>query len=130
MKKVQGCPQPLGAARMDGRINFAVSVPAGKTCELLLYRVGGTVPEQVFEMPEEEGMGEVRFLAVEDLDTNSYEYNFRIGEKVTVDPYVKEVSRSLKFGEKPDVSHHKMRGRIPSADFDWEGDKHLAIPYH
>lgn len=130
MKKVQGCPQPLGAARMDGRINFAVSVPAGKTCELLLYRVGGTVPEQVFEMPEEEGMGEVRFLAVEDLDTNSYEYNFRIGEKVTVDPYVKEVSRSLKFGEKPDVSHHEMRGRIPSADFDWEGDKHLAIPYH
>ncbi|MCI8711426.1 MAG: glycogen debranching protein [Ruminococcus sp.] len=130
MRKVQGSPQPLGATRRNDGINFAVSVPAGKACELLLYKVGGQEPEIVFDMPEEEGLGEVRFLAVEDLDADSYEYNFRIGKKVVIDPYVRELSRSLKFGDTPDVSEHKVRGRIPPTEYDWEGDGQLRVPYH
>ena len=42
MKKVQGSPQPLGVTIGTERINFAVSVPGGKSCELLLYRTGST----------------------------------------------------------------------------------------
>ena len=48
----------------------------GKTCELLLYREGNTKPEVCFDMPEEEGIGEVRFLSVEEIDPEKYEYNF------------------------------------------------------
>lgn len=55
MKKTKGCPQPLGAVRMGERTNFAVAVPAGKSCELLLYRTGAVKPEAVFEMPEGRG---------------------------------------------------------------------------
>lgn len=130
MKKVEGYPQPLGVTTKEDKVNFAVSVPAGKKCELLLYRTGKTEPACVYEMPEEEGLGEIRFLAVEGLNGRKYEYNFRIQDEVTLDPYVRELARTRKFGEKPDVSLHEVRGRFPSSDYDWEGDKILRLPYH
>ena len=55
MEKVKGSPQPFGAAVESSRINFAVQVPAGKSCELLLYKAGEDSPEYSFAMPEEEG---------------------------------------------------------------------------
>ena len=67
MKKIKGSPQPFGTAVENNKVNFAVQVPAGKSCELLLYKAGEESPESSFDMPEEEGIGEVRFLAVEDL---------------------------------------------------------------
>ena len=130
MKKVEGYPQPLGATRIDGKMNFAVSVPSGKRCELLLYRTGRTEPVQIFEMPEKEGMGEVRFLAVEGFLPEKYEYNFRIGQRVCVDPYVREVFRTRKFGENPNPQEHQIRGRVPDDTYDWEHDRHLRIPLH
>ena len=62
MKKIQGRPQPFGAYVANGKVNFAVQVPAGKKCEVLLYRAGKQEPRYRFEMPEEEGIGEVRSL--------------------------------------------------------------------
>ena len=97
MKKPKGCPQPLGAVGMGERTNFAVAVPAGKSCELLLYRTGAVKPEAVFEMPEEEGLGEVRFLAVEGMTGEIYEYNYRIDGRSCVDPYVEELFRTRQF---------------------------------
>lgn len=40
MKKVSGSPLPLGVTYKNGRANFAMEVPEGKTCKLLLYRKG------------------------------------------------------------------------------------------
>ena len=97
MEKVKGSPQPFGAVVSGNRVNFAVQVPQGKTCELLLYRAGRTSPEHCFEMPEDEGIGEVRFLAVEGIEAEKYEYNYRIGRKICVDPYVREVARRRMF---------------------------------
>ena len=130
MKKTKGCPQPLGAVRMGERTNFAVAVPAGKSCELLLYRTGAVKPEAVFEMPEEEGLGEVRFLAVEGMTGENYEYNYRIDGRICVDQYVKELSRTRKFGEKPKPEKDEVRGRFSEEDYDWEGDTFPKIPYH
>ena len=92
MKKTTGKPQPFGAAVERDRVNFSVQVPSGKTCELLLYRRGKAQPAARFEMPEQEGIGEVRFLAVEGIEAEKYEYNFEIGGKVYIDPYVKEIT--------------------------------------
>lgn len=130
MKKVEGYPQPLGVTYRGESVNFAVSVPEGKDCELLLYRVGKQEPVAVFEMPEKEGLGEVRFLAVEGLSGRKYEYNYRIGGKVCVDPCVRELSRTRKFGEKPKVEEHEIRGKLPNVKYDWEGDTYLKLPYH
>ena len=92
MRKIKGSPQPFGVDIKGKNINFAVQVAKGKTCELLLYKRGKDVPEYQFDMPEEEGVGEVRFLSVEGLKADRYEYNFLIDGKVCVDPYVKELA--------------------------------------
>ncbi len=54
-------------------------------------------PKYRFEMPEEKGIGEVRFLALQGLDTEKYEYNFQIDERVWIDPYVRELAGTKKF---------------------------------
>lgn len=130
MKKAEGCPQPLGVTIQNGRVNFAVSVPAGKSCELLLYRAGKCEPAAVYEMPEEEGLGEVRFLALEDLNEQRYEYNYRIGGKVCLDPFVKGVARTRQFGVRPDPEKHEIRGQFVKPEYNWEGDTYLRLPYH
>ena len=130
MKRVEGFPQPLGVTEIDGKINFAVSVPAGKCCELLLYRAGKQEPVEVFEMKEKDGIGEVRFLALEGIRPDAYEYNYRIGGHMCVDPFAKGVARTREFGVRPDVERHEIRGRIINAPYDWEGDSYLHIPYH
>ena len=53
MKKVKGSPQPFGAVVRGNRVNFAVQVPQGKICELLLYRAGRTLPVEEEETVEE-----------------------------------------------------------------------------
>ncbi len=129
MKKTIGRPQPFGAVVERDRVNFAVQVPAGKTCELLVYRRGEETPRFCFDMPEEEGIGEVRFLALEEIDAAEYEYNFRVGGRVYVDPYVKELAGREKFGVPRDVQQHQIRGRMVSAEYDWEDDRPLKLPW-
>ena len=98
MECVKGRPQPFGVEIRKDHINFAVQVPTGKKCELLLYKKGSMNPKYRFEMPEEKGIGEVRFLALQGLDTEKYEYNFQIDERVWIDPYVRELAGTKKFG--------------------------------
>ncbi len=130
MKKIKGNPRPLGVTVEDCKINFAVSVPRGKTCELLLYRADQLLPAYIFNMPEEEAVGEVRFLALKKTDAEGYEYNYRIDQKIWIDPYVKELTGHTVFGEKIDLDTQKLRGRFWKTDFDWEEDRQLNIPYH
>ncbi len=130
MKKTTGRPQPFGAAVEGNRVNFAVQVPKGKSCALLLYRRGRKRPETSFDMPEEEGIGEVRFLAVEDLEAGQYEYNFLIDGKVSVDPYVRELAGREPFGKRKGGSEHEMRGRLISPEYDWEGDKRPCLAWN
>ena len=129
MKKEKGRPQPFGAVVDGKRVNFAVQVPAGEPCALLLYRKGRETPEHCFDMPEEEGVGEVRFLAVGEIDAEKYEYNFRIGDQIYVDPYVKELAGKEKFGVERDLQEHQIRGRMVSQEYDWEDDARPCLPW-
>ena len=129
MKKTSGRPQPFGAVVEGRKVNFAVQVPEEKACALLLYKKGKQEPEHVFEMPAEEGIGEVRFLMVEDIDAKDYEYNFRIGGKVCIDPYVRELTGRKAFGRVQDVSEHHVRGKLVSPEYDWGEDKRLHLPW-
>lgn len=130
MKKVKGSPQPLGVTGNHEKMNFAVSVPSGKCCELLLYQAGKKEPVKIYEMPEAEGLGEVRFLALEELDWKHYEYNYRIDGRICVDPFVKAVARTRQFGVRPDAEQHEIRGQFLDSEYDWEGDSYLRLPYH
>lgn len=130
MNKTSGRPQPFGAVVEGRKVNFAVQVPEGKTCELLLYKKGKEEPEHIFEMPGEEGIGEVRFLMIEDIDAKDYEYNFRIGGKVCIDPYVREITGRKAFGRAYDVSEHHVRGKLVGPEYDWGEDKRLHLPWN
>lgn len=130
MEKIAGRPQPFGTVVEGTRVNFVLRVPSGKKCELLLYREKQTKPECTFDMPEEDGIGEVRFLAVDGIDAGQYEYNFRIDGKVCLDPYVREVAGKETFGKKRDLQKHEIRGKIVSPEYDWEDDRRLHIPWN
>lgn len=130
MRKVQGSPQPLGVALEKDRINFAVSVPPDKSCELLLYHGDSQAPAKVFPMPLQKGAGEVRFLAVEDLKPSEYEYNYKVDGKVCIDPFAREISGHTVFGGAEDLDTHKVRGRFVTEPFDWEGDILPGLPCH
>ncbi len=130
MKKTTGRPQPFGAAVEGSRVNFAVQVRAGKTCELLLYRKGRKSPQISYDMPEEEGIGEVRFLAVEEINPEQYEYNFLIDGKVTVDPFVRELTGRETFGKRKESSEHAVRGKLVRPEYDWKGDARLGLPWN
>lgn len=138
MKKVQGKPQPFGASVEGNKVNFAVQVPAGKKCEVLIYRSGARQPRYRFEMPEDEGIGEVRFLAVEGIESDRYEYNFMIDGEVYIDPFVREISGVKRFGSRgnrldrtEDADQcHRIRGKFVSGAYDWKGDRRLHIPWN
>lgn len=130
MKKAMGRPQPFGADVEEDRVNFAVQVPGGKSCSLLLYRKGEDHPVSTFDMPEEEGIGEVRFLMVEGIEPEQYEYNFQIDEKIYLDPYVREITGKEVFGEKKELSEHQVRGKLISSEYDWGEDRRLHLPWN
>lgn len=116
MRMIGGRPLPLGVSEERGEWNFSVAVKADEKCELLLYRAGEEIPVKQIELPKENAMGEIRFLAVQDLEEDICEYVYSIGGKFVTDPYAKALS-----GE---------RAKIVNRDYDWEGDKPLGIPYH
>lgn len=130
IRVVKGTPYPLGVTILKDKINFSVVVPKGKSCELILYKKGKSVPEKIIEMPEEGAFGRVRFLACEEMEPDRYEYNYRIDGKIFIDPYVKELTGHRAFGQKEDLESHVVRGRILKDSFDWKEDVRPAIPYH
>ena len=128
MKKTEGKPLPLGASGEGEKINFSVAVPEGKPCSLLLYRTGEEKP--CLEYPMEEIFGEVRYLALEDLEKDCREYNYQVGGEIFVDPRARALAGRGAWGEERDVQKHQVRGVIEKSDYDWEGDAPLELPDH
>lgn len=128
MKKIQGQPLPLGVTVTEDRINFSVVVSGEKKCRLLLYREKEGGPCITFDM--EESLGDVRYLALTDLDGAEYEYNYEIDGEVVVDPYAKALAGHLEWGEERDVSLHEVRGAVCGEEYDWEGDTPVCLPFH
>lgn len=130
MTKKEGKPWPLGAEVKENRVNFAVEAPPEKTCELLLYKKGEKDPELCIDMPRNEETGAVRFLSLEDFPAREYEYSYRVGEEIFVDPYAGKLSGTEKFHEIKTDEEHQVRGVLYVDDYDWEGDKRPCIPMH
>jgi len=128
MEKRQGKPLPLGVTVTQEQVNFAVAVPQGKECNLLLYRTGEKKPYRIF--PMEEVIGEVRAAALAGISTAEYEYNYEIDGKVYADSYTKAFSGREIWCGKNDIQKHEIRSRIYCGDYNWEGDRPLGIPYH
>ncbi len=128
MKKLQGFPLPMGVSFQENKVNFSIAVPEGKACSLLLYPVGKKEPCHIIDM--EESLGEVRSLALEDLEFSLYEYNYLINNTVVIDSFAKVLRGSETWGVDRDVSSHKIRAGFYQSEYDWDNDKCPQIPYH
>lgn len=121
MRDEKGYPLPLGVTKNNGYMNFSVAVKQGKRCSLLIYERGADKPKERITLLEEDAVGEVRFTALPREILQDCEYNYEIGKKIVVDPYVRELI-VRENGEK--------RGKICMEEYDWEDDAPLEIPYH
>ena len=128
MKEIQGRPLPLGVTMIGNTMNFSVAVPQEKECQLLLYHAGEKKPCMSFGMKT--SIGEVRYIALEDIDPSEYEYNYEMDGEIVVDPYVKALAGREKWGQARDVQMHEVRGKLDIKEYDWEGDAPLQLPYH
>lgn len=128
MRRAEGSPLPLGVTAGEDRVNFSVAVPEGKECKLLLYPVGEKSPCESFRMTD--SVGEVRCLALEEIDSDLYEYNYEIDGVVTADPYVHALAGKTVWGQEADIKKHEVRGRLSACDYDWEDDKFPKLAYH
>ena len=128
MKKVSGIPLPLGVTYKNGRANFAMEVPEGKTCKLLLYRKGeaSLLASYVFS----DRIGSVCYMAVDGLKEEAYEYNYDIDGECMTDSYAKAFSgkeiwlKNIGISEK---SKENVRGIFYEDHYDWEADQSPRI---
>lgn len=128
MRERAGRPLPLGVTIEGNVVNFSTAVPQRKECQLLLYRAGENEPCMTYEMKQE--IGEVRYLALEDITPSDYEYNYQIDDEIVIDPYAKALTGREIWGEERDASKSEVRGILYDKEYDWEGDKPLELPYH
>ena len=128
MKQIQGQPLPIGVTVNDNQVNFAVAVPKNRECRLLLYRKGEQKPCDEYEM--ELSVGEVRALALQEIDPLEYEYNYEVDGEVMVDPYARAIAGREEWQNKRNVQEHEVRGVLVNDTYDWEEDRPLRLPYH
>ncbi len=128
MKTKKGYPIPQGCTVAGNTVNFSVAVPAGKECELLLYKKGRKTPFTVFPVKEDSVTGELRFLSVILDKPQEYEYNYRIGDTVVLDPYGKAFVGKEVWGKRRDAQNHEIRTRIVADDFFWGEDIRPHLP--
>ena len=125
----QGLSYPPGVTIYKEKVSFTTIVPEGSKCSLLLYKKGTNAPEKRIPLEGESAKGLMRSVAVYDLDSKLYEYNYEIDGKVTIDPYAKELTGHKEFGTKEDLETHNVRGVVHYEDYDWEDDKKPDYDY-
>ena len=111
MREVQGYPLPLGVQISENKINFSIAVPTEKKCQLLIYRAGRKRLYRQFEM--ETAVGEVRCIALTDIEPAEYEYNYLINGEVVVDPYVQALAGREHWGVKKETGCGNLPQPVP-----------------
>ncbi len=109
-------------------VNFAVAVEEGVSCTLVLYLCGEGEPILTLPLKEEEKTGDIYTVFIERLEPASYEYIYLLDNEVYLDPYAKRIVGREVWGQLTEKT--KLRAAFDFAEFDWENDKPLAIPYH
>ena len=125
----EGIPIPIGVYRTKRGVNLSVCIPSGKTCRLLIYRKGNSVPCRTVSTKEGRRIGNVWALEFLDFDEKAYEYNLEIDGVVAPAPYARRVIGREQFGFLKDPEKKPfVRCGFASPDYDWEGDRPLQIP--
>ena len=135
-----GSPLPLGATVHPHGVNFAVYSRHGTRCTLVLYEPDVAAPLAEIPFPPEFRVGDVYAMVVFQLDSEEFEYGFRVEgpfapreghrfdrERVLLDPAARAVAWHSAWGQRDDHLA-TPRARLISEDFDWEDDRPLGLP--
>ncbi|MCP1101511.1 isoamylase [Aequitasia blattaphilus] len=129
MEKSEGSVLPFGVKETNEGVNFSLAVKNKvQQVSLLLYKKEAKDP--VHKLPMFNPIGNMWTLMLKHVEDREYEYNYLIDTEVCLDPYVEEVTGREKFGEKVSEEDCRLRGKVFSKPYDWEGDVPLNLPYH
>jgi len=122
-----GSPTPLGVDPIGDQCNFALFSQSAKTVTLGLFKPGNFSPIATFFLdPKKNKSGAVWHILIDDIPKNSlYAYQIDEGPWV-IDPYARMFNSSEKWGEEKEALLAQV---FPPADFDWEGDAPLQLPF-
>ena len=98
MKISAGFPLPLGVSCHHEAVNFSIAVPQGKSCQLHLFYSGKEEPAYTYELLAQDGIGDVRFILVRELDIKIDEYLYVIDGIPTIDPNARELTNRFYGG--------------------------------
>ena len=115
----------LGVSKTQIGYQFAFATAQGEPCTLLLYKKGEEKPEAEIAMTRI--MGDIYVAFVEKINAKNYEYAYRVGKKILLDPYATGISGKKKFGEF--IKEQELRCTFDHVEYDWEDDKHPEIPF-
>ncbi|MDR1800645.1 MAG: glycogen debranching protein [Lachnospiraceae bacterium] len=122
-----GHPLPLGVSIHNGHFNFAVAASGDAPCYLLLYEKEEEGPVKEILMPGR--FGDVRTLKLETLPDNACYYNYKLGNEILVDPYVKALYGRKEFGVPLPKQSHLVKG-ILNKDTHVEATDNVFIETH
>lgn len=127
----KGNPRTLGVTEVGNGYNLALAVPEGEEISLLLYKRGEPEPEQEIALTDRYRAGSIYAVCISDLDPERYEYNYRMGGRVTQDPCAPVLRGLGGFGElpDPDIPHQVRCGFFPRGCSDWEEGGDPLTPY-
>lgn len=127
-----GNPVMLGANKNAEGMNFAAEIPCGAEASLVLYRKGCVHPSREIPFTEECRTGKICTLLVSGLDTEQFEYNFRIDGKILQDPYAHGIRGREHFGigGKSQDENSVRCTFLPEREYNWENDCSPEIPCH
>lgn len=124
----EGTPLPLGVRLVDKSVYFSVSVPNGEECKLNIY--GKDSKELIESIRLEQKMGNLFYLAIDNLDYHLYEYMYEVEGKEFIDPYARIISGKEHWGKAIDLAEQKqIRGGFYFSEYQWEEDRPLRTNY-
>ena len=122
----KGNPIPLGCTVNGNEINFSIAVDGRKDGELVLYKEGSQSPCHYIKLNRDIVSDQIQYCAIRTDEGETFEYNYRIGEKIITDPYGRNFTGRDNWGVEKDICKHEVRTKIVTNDFDWNGD----VPLH
>lgn len=128
VKVNKGITTALGVTMCKEGINFAVAIADDKKCSLFIFKYGCEEPFIRLNLKEEEKIGNIYTLLIEDLPQGRYEYIYMVDNKPHVDPYARRITGREIWGQV--VEESKLRGVFDFESYDWENDRPLEIPYN
>lgn len=113
----------MGAKAHGEFVNFAAAVKDGESCSLILYKKGtGQIATEI-PFTSEMRYGNVYAMAVYGIGKEQYDYNFRIANRITTDPYARKLSGTARWGK---TEEKTITSVIVDESYDWEGDRPLG----